>query len=74
MNTWNIKGLCENCGLAYMVAINSKDGSFPDIQCPQCHNATFNFDKDFKVDELNKEEGSMPDYNESISEIADSLV
>lgn len=70
MNTWNIKGFCENCGFAYKGTISSwKDGSFPNIACPKCHKRTDNFNESHIVDNLNKQEASIPDYKESVLEI-----
>jgi hypothetical protein len=69
MTSWKIKGQCENCGFAYKGPLSSKSTSFPSIKCPNCHKETFNFDEDYAVDRLNKEEGSIPDYKESTFEI-----
>ncbi len=69
MKTWNIKGVCENCGFAYMGTISSKDTSFPVIKCPGCHKETVNFDEAYIVDRLNKNEHSAIDYNKSVIEI-----
>ncbi len=63
-----IKGLCENCGFAYMGSVSLKDGSFVDIKCPSCHKLTYNFDAAPAVDELNKAEGRTLDYKESVFE------
>lgn len=65
MNTWNIKGLCENCGLAYKGSISSESEVFPTVSCSQCKKQTENFDEESVVDELNKYEGSTPDYKTS---------
>ncbi len=69
MNTWSIKGLCENCGFAYQGIIDSENGSFPKIKCPACHKETSNFDERSAVDKLNAEESSVPDYKESVLEV-----
>ena len=55
MNTWSIKGLCENCGFAYQGIIDSENGSFPKIKCPACHKETSNFDESSAIDKLNAE-------------------
>ena len=62
MNTWYIKGLCEECGFAYKGTISSKDTSFPEIRCQNCHHETINFDESYVIDKNNKDEGTMRRY------------
>ena len=70
MKTWKIKGLCEYCGFAYKGTIsNSKEVYFPIIKCPNCHTESQNFDEAYAVDALNKVEGTVLDYKESVFEI-----
>jgi phage FluMu protein Com len=69
MKPMQIKGLCENCGFTYEGTIESRDGSFVDIKCPNCHEVTHNFDENRAVDELNKAEGNKIDYKASVFEI-----
>jgi len=70
--TSRIKGLCENCGFAYIGTIRLKDGVFPDIKCPNCHKMTQNFDEARAVDELNKVEGNTLGYKESVFKTVES--
>lgn len=65
MNTWNIKGICENCGFQYTGKISSETSSFPSVKCPACHKETSNFDESYVVDKLNKEESNFIEYIES---------
>ena len=69
MNTWKIKGSCENCGFAYKGTISSKETFFPEIKCPNCHKATQNFDEEYAINHLEKVEGYALNYKESKFEI-----
>lgn len=56
-DTFEIKGLCENCGFTHEGTLVGKDGHFPNIKCPKCGKETLNFDERDAVDALNKDEG-----------------
>jgi hypothetical protein len=68
--TMNLKGVCENCGFAYMGTVISTDGAIPEIKCPSCHKVTDNNDEAYAVDALNRAEGDTPDYKASELELA----
>lgn len=69
MNTWNIKGSCENCGFVYKGTVSSIDSYFPRIKCPACNIETLNFDEANEVNKLDKSELAELPYKESVFEI-----
>jgi predicted Zn-ribbon and HTH transcriptional regulator len=58
-----IKGTCENCGYAYQGMVATP---FPETKCPCCHQVTSNFDEAKEVEENDKAEGKVVEYNEVI--------
>jgi len=68
MNTWKIKGVCQSCGFAFMGIISSNETYFPIVKCPNCHAETQNFDEEYAINALNKVEGTVLDYKESVLE------
>jgi len=74
MNSWSIKGTCENCGFAYKGSIGSDKTVFPVIHCPACHEATYNFDEETTVDRNDIVEAHMVDHKETVFDVVNSKI
>ncbi len=63
MKEEKIKGMCENCGHAFVGTVKLENGGFPVFNCPKCGEETQNFDSAYEVDRLNKADGhEIPNY------------